>query len=265
MSNIVELSSLFHSRSKDRILELGEVFTPEKFVDGMLELLTRGKKNFWNNEELVFFEPSCGHGNIVLPIFKRRLEAIYRKAESNDTKNPAFYAVANTVNTLWAIDIDAKNIESCRTRLLAMSLNFLKEKTGSKSDIQLIQKNQKFFAHLVSALKWQIHENEALSSLSVPQRASQKAGQTRIGGKWFRDNGHREVDFDLSWATYFRACEKEKVAPLDFERSQKFIESILTGSNKGYVDFEFAKLAITETKVSTPSKPSSRAGVMVGV
>lgn len=264
MSNIVELSSLFH-RSKDRILELGEVFTPEKFVDGMLDLLTRGKKNFWNNEELVFFEPSCGHGNIVLPIFKRRLEAIYKKAEANDIKNPALYSVANAVNTLWAIDIDSKNIQNCRTRLFAMSLDFLREKTGSKSDIQLIQKNQKFFTHLVCALKWQIHENEALSSLSTPQNASRKAGQTRIGGKWFRDKGHREIDFDLSWATYFRSCEKEKVAPLDFERSQKFIESLIAGSNKGYADFEFAKLAIAETKVSTPSKSPSRATVMVGV
>lgn len=263
MSNIVELSSLFH-RSKDRIWELGEVFTPEKFVDGMLDLLTRGKKNFWNNEEINFFEPSCGHGNIVLPIFKRRLEAIYKKAETSGIKNSALYAVANAVNTLWAIDVDSTNIQNCRTRLLVMSLEFLKEKTGLKSDYQLIQKNQKFFTHLICALRWQIHENECLSSLSTPDNASHKAGQTRIGGKWFQKNGHREIDFDLSWATYFRACEKEKVAPLDFERSQKFVENLLSGSTKGFGEFEFARLAVAEIKPST-TKPSVRAGVSVGV
>lgn len=250
MNNIVELSSLFHHRSKDRIQELGEVFTPEQYVEGMLDLISAGKRNYWSNEETHFFEPSCGHGNIALPIYKRRLEAIYKKATSNDVKNPAFYAVANAINTLWAIDIDDKNIQSCRARLLVVSVEFLKEKTRTKTDYQLIQKNQNFFAHLFCALRWQIHQNETLSSLATPNNAPYKANQTRIGAKWFQANDHREIDFDLPWASYYRACIKEKVAPLDFGRSQKFVSQLLSGISKGYNEFDFAKFIIVENKSS---------------
>lgn len=260
MNNIVELSSLFH-RSKDRILELGEVFTPEQYVDGMLELLSAGKRNFWNNEELNFFEPTCGHGNIVISIYKRRLEALFKKAENNNQKNPAHYAVSNALNTVWAIDIDSKNIQNCRTRLLVVSMEFLKAKTNLKTDYQLIQKHQNFFAHIISALRWQIHENECLSALAQPTTAPYQSRQTRIGAKWFETNKHREIDFDLSWATYFRSCEKEKVAPLDFERSQRFITQLLDGTVRGFGEFDFAKFIISDK----PTKPALRQNAVVGI
>lgn len=249
MNNIIELNSLNH-RSKDRIQELGEVFTPEKYVDGMLDLIASGKRNYWSNEETSFFEPSCGHGNITLPIYKKRLEAIFKKATTNNQKNPAFYTVANAINTLWAIDIDSKNIENCRTRLLVVSLEFLKEKTKTKSDYQLIQKNQNFFVHLLCSLRWQIHQNETLSALATPDKAKYKANQTRIGFKWFQENNHREIDFDLPWASYYQACVKEKVAPLDFERSQKFVAQLLSGTTKGFNEFDFAKFIVAENKSS---------------
>lgn len=263
MSNIVELSSLFH-RSKDRILELGEVFTPEKFVDGMLDLLTRGKRNFWNNEDLIFFEPSCGHGNIVVPIYKRRLEAIFKKAESTGIKNPAFYAVANALNTLWAIDIDSKNTQSCQTRLLVLTLEFLKEKTRTKTDYFLIEKNREFFAHIFCALTWQIHENEALSALSNEKTANSKARQTRIGNKWFSENGHQELDFELSWVDYYKSCLHDNLIPLDFERSQKFIDGLLNGTTRGYSEFDFAKFIINDSKPSSTTRTRS-SDVVLGV
>lgn len=249
MSNIIDLSSLFH-RSRNRICEFGEVFTPERFVDGMLDLLSRGKRNFWANEEVVFFEPTCGHGNIVIPIFKRRLDAIFKKAEIDGVKSPALYAVANALNTIWAIDIDSDNILNCRTRLLVLSLEFLKETTGIKSDYLLIQKNQKFFAHVLCALKWQICENEALSALVDKSKASAKAKQTRIGSKWFSTNGHKELDFDLSWVNYYQACSKEKASVLDFERAEKFVSGVLNNSIKGYSEFDFAKFIVSDAKHS---------------
>lgn len=261
MSNIVDLSGLFH-RSKERISEFGEVFTPEKFVDGMLDMLSHGKTNFWTDEEIIFFEPSCGHGNIVVPIFKRRLEAILKKAVIDGVRNPAFYAVANALNTLWAIDIDSENIKNCRTRLLTLSLDFLKEKTGIKSDYIIIQKNQTFFCHVICALRWQICENETLSSLSDPASARTKASQTRIGHKWFLANGHKEINFYQSWTDYYLMCSKNKTVPLDFERSESFIAGILNNSVKGYVDFDFAKFMISS--VSSQSKSSSRSDMDLG-
>ncbi len=237
--------ALLNHRSKKRIQDLGEVFTPEAYVEEMLDLLAKDKKNFWSDEDVVFFEPCCGHGNIVLPIYRRRLEAIYKKAITQGfgkTKEAPFYAVANALNSLWAIDIDSKNIENTRSRVLQETLEFLKSKLNISNTQILIAKNKEFFAHLVSAVKWHIDENETLSALSTDKNAKQYASLTKSGAKWFTQNGHNELDFDLTWVCFFESCEDSKVVPLEFERSSKFIEGIISGRLKGFEEYTFAKI-----------------------
>lgn len=251
MSNIVDLEKLFH-RSKDRIKDLGEVFTPESYVEDMLNLLAKDKRGLWSDEEISFFEPCAGHGNIVLPIYKRRLEGIYKKAVaqglSGKTTEAPFYAVANALNTLWAIDIDTKNVENCRSRVLSATLDFLKTKLEIKSDTILFSKKRDFFAHILSAIKWHIDENETLSALSNPENAKASANLTKAGAKWFSQNGHQPMDFDLSWVNFYESCEASKTIPLEYERSVRFIDAILSGKLRGFDDYEFAKAVIEITK-----------------
>jgi len=244
MSNIVDLEKLFH-RSKDRIKNLGEVFTPEAYVEDMLDLLAKDKRGLWSDEDTSFFEPCCGHGNIVLSIYKRRLEGIYKKSLLQGNREAAYFAVANALNTLWAIDIDAKNVENCRSRVLFATLEFLKDKTNSKNHYDLMSKKKVFFTHIVSAIKWQITENETLSALSAEATAKASANLTRAGSKWFAKNGHHELDFELTWASYFESCEESKTIPLEYQRSKKFIESLLSGKIKGFEDYEFAKTVVS--------------------
>lgn len=257
MNNLIDLNSIFH-RSKNRILELGEVFTPEQFVEDMLNLVSKGKRNFWANEEICFFEPTCGHGNIVLPIFRRRLDAFYKKAESQDIKNPHLFAIANAINTLWAMDIDSKNIEHCRYRLLQMALEFIKLKTSISSDQIVVQCNQKFFTHFLCALLWQVQENEMISSITNANRAY----TTKIGGNWLEKNGHKPVNFELTWTTYYRDCEARGVSALSFERCQKFVSALLAGNARGYSEFEFARFIMpSRSSVNGPDTNSLAVGV----
>lgn len=243
--------ALLNHRSKKRIQDLGEVFTPEAYVEEMLDILAKDKKNFWSDEDVVFFEPCCGHGNIVLPIYRRRLEALYKKASTlgfGKTKEASFYAVANAINSLWAIDIDPKNIENTRSRVFNETLKFLKEKLGIKSNNVLMLKNKEFFTHLISAIKWHIDENETLSSLSSDRNAKTNAGLTKSGSKWFAQNGHNELDFDLTWVNFFESCEESKTVPLEYERSGKFIESVTAGRMKGFEEFNFVKVVLVWSK-----------------
>jgi hypothetical protein len=262
MSSIVDLEKLFH-RSKDRIRDLGEVFTPDSYVEEMLSLLAKDKRGIWSDEDISFFEPCSGHGNIVLPIYKRRLEGIYKKAVSHGLKSTeaAWYAVANALNTLWAIDIDAKNVENCRSRVLLATLVFLKHRLDVKNDYILLTKKREFFAHVLSAIKWHIDENETLSALSHPDTANASADLTRSGAKWFSHNGHNPMNFDLTWVSFFRSCESSKTVPLEFERSLRFIDGILAGKIRGLEDFEFAKAVIaiekTQEVVRKPNRPLS--------
>ncbi|PIS11284.1 MAG: hypothetical protein COT73_04740 [Bdellovibrio sp. CG10_big_fil_rev_8_21_14_0_10_47_8] len=258
MSNIVDLEKLFH-RSKDRIRDLGEVFTPDSYVEEMLNLLAKDKRGLWSDEEIAFFEPCSGHGNIVLPIYKRRLEGIFKKVVSQGKQSEAaWYAVANALNTLWAIDIDAKNIENCRSRILSATLDFLKSKLDVKSDYSLISKKKVFFAHLLSAIKWHIDENETLSALSRPETARARANLTKSGAKWCSQNGHQSLDFDLTWANFYQSCEASKTIPLEYERSIRFIESIISGKLRGFEDFEFAKAVIQINKPQDTTRKPSR-------
>jgi hypothetical protein len=260
MSNIVDLEKLFH-RSKDRIKDLGEVFTPESYVEGMLDLLAKDKRGLWSDEETTFFEPCAGHGNIVLPIYKRRLEGLYKKATAQGlgkTNEAPYYAVANALNTLWAIDIDPKNVENCRTRVLSATLEFLKSKLEIKSDVILFSKKRDFFAHVLSAIKWHIDENETLSALSKPENAKASANLTKSGAKWFSQNGHQPMDFDLSWVNFYESCEASKTIPLEYERSVRFIDAVVSGKLRGFEDYEFAKAVIEITKPQDIARKPSR-------
>lgn len=249
MDSLVDLEKLFH-RSRDRINELGEVFTQESYVDDMLTLLAKGKKGFWSNVDIIFFEPCCGHGNIVLQIYKRRLEGFYRAAILQSVSEPAYYAVANSLNSLWAIDIDANNIETSRTRVLAATFEFLKAKQPTKNEHSLLTKKVEFFAHVIAAIRWHIDENETLSSLSDLHLAKENASKTKAGTKWFSVNGHHKIDFDCTWIKFFSDCKKAETVPLDFERSIRVVTSLLNGENKIPAGFEFVKVAIQLNKAA---------------
>lgn len=244
MQSIVELDKLFH-RSKTRIKNIGEVFTPESYVEEMLDLLSKNKRGIWSDENISFFEPCAGHGNIVLPIYKRRLEAIYKKALPMGIKEATYYAVANSLNTLWAIDIDAQNIEDCRSRVLASTLEFLKLKLNIESERQLFADKKEFFAHILAAIKWHIEVNETLSALSSPDTAKANANLTKSGAKWFAHNGHHQIDFNTTWVAFYEECERCDTVPMEFERALRFVEAVVLGkTNRGFEDYQFAKLAL---------------------
>lgn len=256
MNNIVDLEKLFH-RSKDRIKDLGEVFTPESYVENMLNLLAKDKRGLWSEEEVVFFEPCSGHGNIVLPIYKKRLEGIFKKASSLGLREPAYYAVANALNTLWAIDIDTKNVENCRSRVFSATLDFLKTKLGIKSDLILISKKPDFFAHLLAAIKWHIDENETISALSDEKFAKTNANATKSGAKWFSQNGHHQMDFDLTWVNFYQSCIASNTLPIEYERSLRFIDCVTSGKVRGFEDFSFAKVVFESNKEQVSARKQS--------
>nr|BFD61106.1 hypothetical protein CKG001_32130 [Bdellovibrio sp. CKG001] len=260
MKNLFFLENLSH-RSRDRIKDLGEVFTPETYVEDMLNLLAKDKRGLWSDEETVFFEPCAGHGNIVIPIYKRRLDGIYKKAIAQGLcgrSEAPLYAVANALNTLWAIDIDPKNVDNCRSRVLLATLDFLKRKLKVENDAILFSKKRNFFAHVLSAIKWHIDENETLSALSNSENAKTHAQLTKSGGKWFSQNGHQPMNFDLSWVNFYESCEASKTIPLEYERSVRFIDAVLSGKLRGFEDYGFAKAVVEITKPHDTARKASR-------
>jgi type I restriction-modification system DNA methylase subunit len=59
-------------KSKKRVRDHGEVFTPDFIVKDMLDLV----KNETERIESRFLEPACGDGNFLAPILERKLAIV---------------------------------------------------------------------------------------------------------------------------------------------------------------------------------------------
>jgi len=253
-----------YHRSRERIRDLGEVFTPEEYVNSMLFMLSKGQENFWRRDDFLFFEPSCGHGNIVIPILTKRLDALYKKAKSSKIKNPELFAIANSINSPFAIDIDIKNINHCRERVFTKFMEFIIQNTSTGSLEKYIDKYFVFFVHLLCAITWHIHENEALSCLSKESEALTNANKTKSGEKWFSKNSHKSIDFDLGWVEYFTSCDSKNLVPIEYKRAYRFLNNAVKGCAKGQSDFPFAKSLIfnhAKKAIRSDSRKSLKVGL----
>jgi hypothetical protein len=250
-----------HHRSRERIKDFGEVFTSENYVDQMLDVLADKKRNIWSNESISFFEPTCGHGNIVLAIFKRRIQSMHTKYTKSCPDESILSAIANSINTIWAIDIDEHNINHCRSRLLAQSLEFLAQKLGTESPgKRILKQNLDFIAHLICAIHWHIHENEAISSMCCESTAPKEINKAKTSRDWFQLNGHNPIDFNFTWVDYFKECQNEKTTPIEFQRAKKLLASTISGSDRGYAEYDFAKEVLSKFLKETNSSTSNVSG-----
>lgn len=233
-----------HQRSKERVALMGEVFTPESYVIDMLALLNSYE---WSNERNIFFEPCCGRGNIVLPIIKKRLDSLHNKYSKTNTSNSALYAVAQTLNTLWAIDIDKTNIIECRERVFLLTLDFL----CAHLDLtikKLLVKQRNFITHVACAIVWHIDENETLSSICSNDTKEINARKTKAGQEWFESNNSVTLDFKNSWCNYFESCIANGKTPILYTNATKAIDQIVSGKKNKIQNFEHVNIIITNIK-----------------
>ncbi len=249
MTDTVVLDAIYQ-RSLERVKNLGEVFTPPSSVEEMLTLLSAGRKDFWGDINHVFFEPNCGHGNFVIAIYQKRLQALCKKAPSQNPTQAALFAIANAINTLWAIDIDAENVNQCRNRVFQETMVFLQQKTGIPKQHSVVKQHKYFFAHLICAINWHIQENETLSCLSDSKAAKTNAEKTRSGRQWFARHGHHPLNFNLSWAEHYQRCRQDNLTDLTFQRAQRFLIDLLAGQFQTSAEFQFANILASQQLVN---------------
>jgi hypothetical protein len=106
-------------KSKQRVADHGEVFTPPWLVDAMLDLV----KDEVERINSRFLEPACGSGNFLTQILKRKLAAVevkYGKSEF-DRKHYALLAVM----CIYGIELLEDNIEECQNNLLEIFAQYL--------------------------------------------------------------------------------------------------------------------------------------------
>lgn len=106
-------------KSKQRVSDHGEVFTPEWLVEAMLDLV----KDETERLDSRFLEPACGSGNFLTKILKRKLATVEIKyAKSEFDRNQ--YAVLSLM-CIYGIELLKDNIEECKANLLEIFSEYL--------------------------------------------------------------------------------------------------------------------------------------------
>ena len=105
-------------KSKKRVADHGEVFTSEREVNAMLDLV----KNETERIDSRFLEPACGNGNFLAEILNRKLNVVDLRYIKNQ-KEWEKYAIIG-ITSIYGVDIMEDNTIECRARLLKIFEQF---------------------------------------------------------------------------------------------------------------------------------------------
>jgi len=108
----------FDIDSKRRVVDHSEVFTNEREIEGMLNLVEHETQRL----ESRFLEPACGTGNFLAEILIRKLLVIDKTHAGNNLETERRVLIA--LSSLYGIEILLDNVLSCRMRLESIVKNF---------------------------------------------------------------------------------------------------------------------------------------------
>lgn len=101
-------------RSKQRVADHGEVFTPAWLVEDMLDLVKAETERIDSR----FLEPACGSGNFLTEVLRRKLTAVSAKYGSSPFER-MHYALLGLM-CIYGIELLSDNIAECRANLLGI-------------------------------------------------------------------------------------------------------------------------------------------------
>src|SRR5665213_4599017 len=106
-------------KSRERVVNHGEVFTPAWMVEAMLDLVKAESERIDSR----FLEPACGSGNFLVKVLQRKLGAVEAKYGKSDFEKQKFALLA--VMCIYGIELLADNIAECRANLLELFASYL--------------------------------------------------------------------------------------------------------------------------------------------
>jgi hypothetical protein len=106
-------------KSKQRVADHGEVFTPPWMVEAMLDLL----KGETERIDSRFLEPACGSGNFLVQVLRRKLAAVELKYGKSEFEK-RHYALFGLM-CIYGVELLPDNIAECREHLLRIFAEYL--------------------------------------------------------------------------------------------------------------------------------------------
>ncbi|GHV00447.1 type III restriction endonuclease subunit M [Spirochaetia bacterium] len=122
--------------SKQRVADYGEVYTSQREVNAMLDLV----KQETDRIESRFLEPACGTGNFLIEVLTRKLAKVasrYSKSRAMEHRIEYERYSISAISSLYGIDILQDNVLECRGRLFNYYSNQYIDLFGLFSDDDL--------------------------------------------------------------------------------------------------------------------------------
>ena len=93
-------------KSKQRVKDFAEVFTPKHIVKDMCDLVPA---EMWVNVDTTFLEPACGTGNFLVEILERKFKLCENWEDG-----------LKALKSVYGVDIQQDNVEEAKGRLFEM-------------------------------------------------------------------------------------------------------------------------------------------------
>ncbi len=125
-------------KSKQRVADHGEVFTPAWMVEAMLDLV----KDETERIDSRFLEPACGNGNFLVQVLRRKLAAVELKYSKSNFERQNYALLA--LMCIYGIELLPDNIVECRANLLEIFAEYLNLKESDdlyRAAFQVLSQN----------------------------------------------------------------------------------------------------------------------------
>ena len=129
----MQLDETKQVKSKKRVADHGEVFTNEREVNAMLDLVKQETERIDSR----FLEPACGNGNFLAEVLKRKLAVVenrYSKSQIDWERN-SLIAISN----IYGVDILEDNALECQERLFTIFSKIYVNKFGTNGKLEFLQ------------------------------------------------------------------------------------------------------------------------------
>ena len=98
-------------KSKERVTDHGEVFTNEREINAMLDMVKQETERIDSR----FLEPACGDGNFLAEILRRKLAVVKQRYGKSVSEYEKYCFVA--VGSIYGVELLQDNAADCRDRL----------------------------------------------------------------------------------------------------------------------------------------------------
>lgn len=115
-------------KSKKRVADHGEVFTNEREINAMLDLVKAQSQSL----SARFLEPACGTGNFLVEILRRKLATAAHLAAQKPKKwRNTYHATFATqaLCSIYGVELLFDNAAECRVRLLDIATTYFETHT----------------------------------------------------------------------------------------------------------------------------------------